>query len=270
MKWTALSVLLLAILIVGAKAAPYCIFANGNRLVDASHLARCDGVPVMKPVAIFKNKPQTPDGAELPVEILINLYQHPDSIIALGPEKDSLRTFFWQKFIPKYTNGIILVGQYNKADSSLYWIYWEKTAGQVKTSIWLIIAIILLMLSVLLSGLSLRLNNKKMAVATAVAASAIYLVMVPIVSDNMTFVAMFAAVIVAVLAGLAAEVGLWGTAVSAPAKKNLQDSAFLLLTSIILFTIAITLRTTSLPAFVILVAVELIIFFTARKNSFNK
>jgi hypothetical protein len=246
------AIMLAMILVVGASAAPYCVFdPTISPFIDANtarYMWSCDGVLMLKPAAIFENKPQAPAGVELKSEWLINLYQHPDSSMILTEKKEK-GNFFWQGIIPKYQEvKMVLVGKYYRTDSWCSPIYWQKVFGQEKTSIWLVIFIISLLLASFLAGLSLRSYNKDLGGIAVGVVFVMPIAMTMAVKEPMMAIA-------TLLAAIAAGV-------AACAIVRLKVIIFFL-ASIILSAIAIAVLTKLLLAFVILAALELAIFFSA-------
>lgn len=230
------------------------------------YLQNCGDEIFLKPAAVFKNKPQAPTGVELKKEWLINIYQHPDSVVTA--EEETLPTkFFWKEFIPKYQDSKkILVGKYSSADSSCQEFKWQEIPGQKKISVWLIIAIPMLFVTSLLSGLSLRLKNNKVAVAAvatmAVAAIAVAaIIMAPVVMVMTPAVIMPAIMIIIAAAATIMVV----TLMVAMAKNHLKISAIWALFLVTIFVICIASLTKSFSVFIILEVMVAIIFFVAWK-----
>jgi hypothetical protein len=241
------AIMLAMILAVGASAAPYCVFKNSAIILDADSLANCDGVPVLKPVLIAKNIPTVPAGIELNTEWLILMAQHPDSIIALGPKKDSLSKFFWRGIIPKHRDRIILIGR-ARADSSFSPIKWQEGSGKKITSVSLIIAIALMSFISLLAGLSLRVKELGLIVITmSLAALALTVLMLLTLGPGLTDLALFMAMV-------ALAVSLFGMEMLAIS---------LALATIESTIISVSFFTGSWTAFIILNIVVTAIFFAA-------
>jgi hypothetical protein len=146
----------LSVIILPARAEE--TLPEGVKFVNGKYLVYDFNTPVdsagkIAPVAIF-NLIQLPDGVKLKKEWLIN---RNDSIAI---EERMPTKFFWQGLIPKFEEDKkVLIKKLFGANSENVKFEWQKTLGQEKNSIWLIVATSLLFIASLLFGLSLRFKN---------------------------------------------------------------------------------------------------------------
>ena len=87
---------------------------------------------------------------------LIDMYNHPDSIITFA-KKRIITKVFWDGIIPKDSIDILFyISKYNSTDSTFLDAQWEKEYSIAKTSISLILAIITVIFCLFLLGFALR------------------------------------------------------------------------------------------------------------------
>jgi hypothetical protein len=154
-KSTLLAIMLAGIFVVGAQSAPYCIFKHDTTslFIKDNRVVQSGNVWFLKPDAIFNFEPKAPAGVLIKEAWLIDMYQHPDSIILLD-DKNALRQYFWSKVIPKYRNGVILTGKYFKDDTVPCEIKWRNDFGSEKISWSLIFAMTLLLFTATSAGIT--------------------------------------------------------------------------------------------------------------------